>query len=105
MFSKWQDTSLGKYKVDGDVTIASVQASTQTLIAFKDDIGVRFCRDLIMAPGSVWCGLYMWDKIVDNRYPWLVWNVAKLDGPLEALPLALLTFFFGLAAMNIWKRR
>lgn len=103
MFAKAKDTEVAKYKVDGEVHSVEVRASAETTIAFKDDIGVRFCRDLVMLPGSVWCGLYLWDKIVAHHYPWLVYDVAPLDGPLAILPMALLTFYFGMAAISPWR--
>ena len=100
IFSKVQDKEIVKYKVDGTVDIEAMRASASTIHDLKDDIGVRLSRDLIMFPGSVWCSLYLWDKIVAHHYPTLVWNVASLDGPLAILPMALLTFFFGLAALR-----
>lgn len=104
IWTKAKDTEVAKYKVDGEVHSVEVQASTQTTIAFKDDIGVRFCRDLVMLPGSIWCALYLWDKIVAHHYPTLVYDVAPLDGPLAVLPVALLTFYFGMAAISPWRR-
>lgn len=104
MFSKWQDTKLGTYKVDGQVVSTEIKASADTTIAFKDDIGVRLSRDIIMFPGSCYCGIYIWDKIMDLHHPELVWGVAPLDGLFVALPTMLFGFFFGVAVMNIWKR-
>lgn len=104
IFNKRQDVSLAKYKVDGQVDTQILQSSTQVTLASQDYISVRIARDIIMYPGSIWCGLYLWDKIVAHKYPWLVWDVAPLDGPLALLPMALLTFFFGMAAMGIWRK-
>lgn len=104
VFNKWQDTTLGKYQVDGQVDLAAVKASTDITLAFNNNISVNIARDLIMFPGSLWCGLYLWDKIVAHHYPDLVWDVAPLDGPLAILPMALLTFFFGMSALGIWRR-
>lgn len=104
IFNKRQDVSLAKYKVDGQVDTQILQSSTQVTLSAQDYISVRIARDMIMFPGSAWCGLYLWDKIVAFHYPWLVFKVAPLDGPLTILPMALLTFFFGMAAMGVWRK-
>lgn len=104
MFNKFQDKEIVRIKTQGTTDVANIQSSAQTLRDFRDEIGVRLARDIIMFPGSIWCGLYIWDKIVDHRFPSLVWNVASLDGPLVALPYALLTFFFGYTAITSWRR-
>lgn len=104
IFTKMQDTSLGKYKVDGDVAVQTIKSGNEVTLAFINEIPVRIARDMIMFPGSAWCGLYIWDKIVNFHYPQLVFKVASLDGPMVNLPFALMAFFFGVSAMNIWKR-
>ena len=104
IFVKSQDTVVAKYKVDGTVDVQALQSSAAITIAAQDDIGVRLSRDLVMFPGSCWCALYLWDKIVAHHWPMLVFDVAPLDGPLTVLPMALLTFFFGMSAMGIWRR-
>lgn len=104
IFTKVEDTDLGKYKVDGEVFNQSTQSATLITLAFQHDIPVRLARDMIMFPGSAWCGLYIWDKIVEHRYPWLVWVVHPLDGPMIYLPYALMTFFFGMSYLT-WKNK
>lgn len=103
IYYKYKDTDVEKYKTDATVVQTQISASTHTLEVFRDDLGVKLSRDLIMFPGSVWCGLYLWDKIVAHHYPDLVFDVAPLDGPLAILPHTLLIFFFGMAAMQIWS--
>lgn len=100
IFSKFQDTELGKYQVDGQTDIAAWKAANELTLGFKDSIPVRIARDIIMFPGSVWCGLFIWDKIVAIHYPSLVWGVASLNGSMQYLPFALMTFFFGMAAIR-----
>lgn len=104
IFNKRQDTSVAKYKVDGEVDKELIQSNTSIVLAFVNDIPVRIARDIIMFPGSIWCGLYIWDKIVEKRYPGLVWVVHPLDGPMTILPLALLTFFFGMSALGTFRK-
>lgn len=81
-----------------------LQSSNALTIAFLHDIGVRLCRDIIMFPGSVYCGTIIWDKLMAIRHPELVWGVLPLTGTLGYLPYALLTFFFG-SAYLLWNRK
>ena len=106
LFRQKQDVALAKYKEDTVLRGKAIEASTQLTLAFKDDLGVRLARDMIMFPVCVWTMLITWDNIVVFKYPDLVWGVRKfLDGSgLELLPYAVLTFLFGVTAMNIWKR-
>lgn len=101
--NKVQDKEIVRIQTDGTTQVTALKASADVTMHAQDDIGVRLCRDLIMAPGSAWCGLYLWDKIMAHHYPWLVWDVATLDGPLAVLPHALLVFFFGYAAIKTWR--
>lgn len=104
VFNKTQDTTVAKYRVDGEVDKELIQSNTQIILAFADQIPVRIARDVIMFPGSAWCGLFVWDKIVAHKYPWLVWNVAPLSGPMLILPAALLAFFFGMSALGTFRK-
>jgi hypothetical protein len=103
VFTSYFNAEVQNRQTDASVANTAIKASAETTIAYQHDWGVQLCRDIVMLPGSVWCSLYLWDKTIAHHYPWLVFDVAPLDGPLAAMPMALLTFFFGLAAMNIWK--
>jgi len=107
VFNKKMDTEVINRQTDADVKKAEIVASTQALIAFKDDINVRITRDIILFPVAVWTALIVWDKIVDIRYPWLVWGVSPLTeaSGLAYLPYAVMVFLFGMAGMNSWKRK
>ena len=99
IFRKQQDITLERIKQDTDV----IKTQVQLVSDIKDDIGVRLARDLIMFPVAVWSAIATWDTIVAMRYPELKFVVASFPpGPLEYLPLAVLTFLFGMAWM---KRR
>jgi hypothetical protein len=100
VISHFTDRDIAIAKVNGEVTIEGYKAANQITLAFVNDIAVRLARDIVMFPGSAWCGLYIWDKIVAHHYPWLVYDVAPLDGPMVYLPYALMTFFFGAAWLN-----
>lgn len=107
IFTKASDTALGKYKEDTVRIKTETEASTQTLVTFKDDIGVRLSRDLIMFPVAAWTALTTWDTIVEHHYPNLVFvtGAFKQGSGLEFLPYAVLTFLFGTIAMNAYRRR
>lgn len=105
IFSKFKDTELGEYQVDGQVVQTQMQAANSLTLAFIHDIPVRLARDIIMFPGSVWCSLVIWDKIMTYRHPTWVWKVAPLAGSgMDQLPYALLIFFFGAGAI-MWLRK
>lgn len=100
IFTKFQDTELGKYKIDGEVSVEAWKAANELTISFQNSIPVRICRDIIMFPGAIWCGLFIEGKIMAIVYPAWVFPVAALTGPMVYLPYALLTFFFGMAALK-----
>lgn len=100
IWKSYQDTSLGKYKVDGQVVVEAWKAANELTLGFQNNIPVRLARDMLMFPGSLWCGLYIWGRTWDIYAPSLVIPVKTLDGPMEYLPYALMTFFFGMAAIK-----
>lgn len=102
IFSKAKDTDLAKYKIDGQLNVDAWKAANELTISFRDNISVRLARDIVMFPGSLWCGMYIWGRTWDIYWPQLVIPVKALEGPMEYLPYALMTFFFGMAAI---KRR
>lgn len=105
IFTKYKDVELGKYKVDGTVDVEGMKASANIIAATQDDIGVRFARDLLLYPTIIWIDLIAWDKIVNIRYPDLVWGVLPLPEVIAYLPLAIVTFLLGNVGLNIWRRR
>lgn len=94
-------------QIEANTTVSGMQYSNQLTMAFAHDIPVRMCRDLIMFPGSIYCGTIIWDRFMSLRHPELVWGVLPLTGALQYLPYALLTFFFGAAFLywNPWKQK
>jgi hypothetical protein len=104
IFSKYQDTELGKYTVDGKVDVAAMQASNDLAIATTTDIGVRLVRDIIMFPVAVWTAIISWDSIVVYEYPEWFFKVAPYPPSLAYLPYAIITFLFGATAMILWRR-
>lgn len=99
IFNKKMDTDVQKKALDVDENKAKIVAQTSIVMAFKDDIVVRFCRDLILFPVCIWTSITTWDKIVDSTWPHLVIGTRDFAGTLEYLPYAVLAFLFGNAYM------
>jgi len=104
VYKSFTDTKVKIATIKSNEDIAVMQTSNDLTKAFVNDIGVRLCRDIIMFPGSVYCGTIIWDRFMDIRHPELVWGVLPLQGAMEYLPFALLTFFFG-SAYLYWNRK
>lgn len=104
IYKQKTNTEVTKIKMDNEMTVQGMQASNQLVTLFASDVMVRACRDIIMVPGSIYCGTIIWDRFMAIRYPELVWGVLPLQGAMEYLPYALLTFFFG-SAFLYWKRK
>lgn len=104
IFTKYQDTQLAKYTVDGQIDVAAMTAGNQLTLAAQTDIGVRLCRDLIMFPVGVWTAIISWDNIIRPTWPQLYLPVLPYPPVLEFLPYAVIAFLFGTTAMILWKR-
>lgn len=104
-FIKSKDTELGKLKIEADVRSSDTAASVRILEAFKDDIGIRFMRDLVCFPVVVWSMLIGWDTIVAMRYPNWMFGVANYPDSVTYLPYAVLIFLLGNIGINAWKTK
>lgn len=102
---KSKDTELEKLKVDADIHKSDASTSLSVLEAFKDDIGIRFMRDLVCFPVVVWTMLIGWDTIVALRYPYMKFNVAEYPTSVSYLPYAVLIFLLGNVGINAWKTK
>lgn len=105
IFSKYQDTALGKYKVDGTVDVEAIKASSELAEQTSTDIGVRLARDLIMFPVAFWTAVVSWDNLVVYVFPSWFWKVAPYPTSLSYLPYAVIVFLFGSTAMILWNRK
>ena len=105
IFTKYEDTQLGKYTVDGKVDVESMKASTNIIEATKDDIGIRLLRDCAITMPVAWSALIGWDTIVAIRYPALMFHVAPYPESVQWLPYASLMFLLGNIGFNAWKRK
>jgi hypothetical protein len=104
IYKQKTNTEVTKIKLDNAMTVEGMQDSNQLVTLFASDVMVKVCRDIIMVPGSIYCGTIIWDRFMAIRHPELIWGVLSLQGAMEYLPYALLTFFFG-SAFLYWKRR
>lgn len=104
IYKQKTNTEVSKMKINADFDTQAMQTTNALVTTFASDVMVRVCRDIIMVPGSVYCGTIIWDRFISLRHPELVWGVLPLQGAMEYLPYALLTFFFG-SAFLYWKRR
>lgn len=105
VFIKSKDTDLEKTRIDADVHNQDVLASTRILEAFKDDIGLRFMRDLVCFPVVVWSVIIGWDTVVALRFPELKFNVAEYPVSVSYLPYAVLIFLLGNVGINAWRTK
>lgn len=105
IFTKYKDVQLEKYKVDGTVDVEATKASVAIIESTKDSVGVRLARDILIFPPVVWTSLIVWDKIVDRKFPALVWGVSLLPDAIAYLPYAVMVFLLGNVAMNQWSRK
>lgn len=104
IYKQKTDTDVTKLKINTDADVELIKSTDQLVSTFASDAMVKACRDIIMVPGSVYCGTIIWDRFVTIRHPEWVWGVLPLTGAMEYLPHALLAFFFG-SAFLYWKRR
>lgn len=105
VFIKSKDTELEKIRIDADVHNQDVLASTRILEAFKDDIGLRFMRDLVCFPVVIWSVIIGWDTVVALRFPELKFNVAEYPASVSYLPYAVLIFLLGNVGINAWRTK
>lgn len=104
IYKQKTNTDVTKIKMENDMTVEGMRDSNQLVTLFASDVMVRVCRDIIMVPGSIYCGTIIWDRFMAIRHPELIWGVLPLKGAMEYLPYALLTFFFG-STFLYWKRK
>lgn len=100
IFTKKFDLDAVKYKTDGEVDIEKVKAQTHIVEAFKDQIDIRFARDILIYPPIIWTGLIVYAKIIERHYPEWVWAVNPLPESIAWLPYAVMVFLLGNAWIN-----
>lgn len=104
IYKQKTNTDVTKLKINTDADVTYMQSTNQLVAIFASDAMVRACRDIVMVPGSVYCGTIIWDRWISIQHPDWVWGVLPLQGAMEYLPHALLAFFFG-SAFLYWNRK
>ena len=89
----------------GQVDVAATQTAANIIATTKDDIGVRFARDLLIFPPVCWAALIGWDTIMARHSPDLMWHVEKYPDVLAYLPYMSFVFLLGNIGLNIWRNR
>lgn len=105
IFSKVEDTALGKYKVDGSVDVEGMKASAQIIQDTHQDISIRILTDGICLFPVIWTMIIGWDTIMIRHYPEWCWIVEKYPPSVEYLPYAVMVFLIGNIGVNAWKRK
>lgn len=86
-------TALGKQADENKTDVAVIQSRAQVAIAFKDDLGIRLIRDLVMFPISVWTGAYFYVL----TFPHGEWVVTTPPQTMQYIPYAVIAFLFATA--------
>lgn len=83
-------TALGKQQDANKTDVSVIQTRAQVAIAFKDDIGSRLIRDLIMFPVGVHTILYYWCL----TFPMYSFGVQEPVASMQYIPYAVIAFLF-----------
>lgn len=81
-------TELGKLQDKNKTDVAVIQSRAAVAVAFKDDLGVRLLRDIVMFTPAVWTGCYFYNLI----YP--TWTVGMPPESMQYIPYAIIAFLF-----------
>lgn len=85
-------TALGKQADDNKTDVSVLQTRAQVAIAFKDDIGSRLIRDLIMFPVGVWTAFYFFYLTFHNVIE--IWKIEEAAANMQYIPYAVIAFLF-----------
>lgn len=83
-------TELGKLQDKNKTDVAVIQTRAQVAVAFKDDLGVRLIRDIVMFPVASWTGFYYYHLM----FPQWSWEVLAPPENLQYLSYAVFGFLF-----------
>lgn len=109
-FTKKQDVDLEKYKVNGQVNVAAMQAEVQLVQAQKDlrqtyrnSPGVTAAMLLFMIPSGVWYASYMWDSTFRDLIPDYTWRVLTPEAEVWKI-LGVIVGFLFLSTVSGWRK-
>ncbi len=106
-FGKWQDAKVQLAQIAANKDIAFggqdvqvIQARAAVAIAFKDDIGVKFARDVILNWYAIYVSLIFYDSCFRNLLPdYMTWRVLAIPQSLMYLCSAIVAFLF----ISAWR--
>lgn len=85
-------TALGKLQDENKTDVSIIQTRANVAIAFKDDIGSRLIRDLIMFPVGVWTAFYFFYLTFHNVMS--MWKIDEAAQNMQYIPYAVIAFLF-----------
>jgi hypothetical protein len=104
---KREDTALGKYKVDGEVSVEAmktdievIKARTALAEALKDDPTMKWGRRLFIYPTGVWYTSIIIYCVFHNRLPDYTWKILALPPSIEYIPAAVVAFLL----VTAWRK-
>lgn len=90
-------TSLGK-QVDANKTdVSIIQTRAGILLAYKDDLGLKLMRDVIIYPVAVWNLLFYYNLTFKGLIPDHVWDVGTPPDAMQYIPYAVIAYLFATA--------
>jgi hypothetical protein len=108
VLNKKADVALEKYKVDGTVSVAAIDADTKIIeararlaAAMKDDTATKWGRGAIILFTCLWTAGIFWDSTFRELLPpgW-TWRVLALPKNLEYMPYGVFAYLF----VTAWKK-
>lgn len=92
-FQKQADTNkteLGKIKSKNETDVEVIKTRATVAIAFRDDLGLKLLRDVMIYPVAVWNLLYYWCL----SFPQWAWEIKTPPEAMQYLPYAVVAFLF-----------
>lgn len=115
IFSSFFNMKTQMAKINATTSIQEDQIAENNILATMGDVFVRVCRDIILAFGTTWFALGIWDTIIGARdragrlyHPWAadyMWHIAEFPPQLSYLPYAIIVFLLGAIGINMWNRK
>lgn len=109
--NKVEDTNLEKYKVDGTVNVAAmqadlglIQAQKELRIATSGDPGVQLATGLFLIPSGVWYAAYMWDSAFRGLVPDWTWRVLTPEAEVWKILMVVVGYLFLTTVKQVWRK-
>lgn len=105
------DVGLEKYRVDGQIDVAAmdadvklIQAQKELRLADKGDPVVRAAVGLFLIPSGVWYAAVMWDSTFRNLVPSLTWRVLDPPAAVWQILLIIVGYLFLHTVKQAWRK-